>query len=84
MDAYSESRQSVLTAVSVKLVPAKYILTIAKTKFTIARILKSKDQLSNPSLLLTTKISLTVVKTRCPDPLEHETLGYKKGRNGYF
>ena len=38
---------------------------------------ESKDQLSNLSLL-------AAAKTRCPDLLEHETLGYKRGRNNHF
>ena len=36
MDAYSESRQRVFTAASVKFAAAKYILATARTKFAAA------------------------------------------------
>ena len=55
MDAYSESRKSVLATASVKLAAAKYILTAAKTKFTVtktkftaARILRIKGLAEQP------------------------------------
>ena len=42
MDAYSESRQRVFVAASVKFTTVKYILAVAKTKFATARIFRIK------------------------------------------
>ena len=72
MDAHSESRQGVLT------------LTTAKTKFVAVRIFIIKGPAEQPEPTTTVKIPLAEAKTCCPDLLEHETLGYKKGRNNYF
>ena len=44
----------------------------------------SKRQLSNPSQLAVVKISLTAVNLHGPDPLEHETLGYKRESSSHF
>ena len=38
----------------------------------------------NPRVLAAGKILLTAAKTRCPDTLEHETLGYKRGHISHF
>ena len=62
MDAYSESRQKAFAA-------TKYILVVAKTKFTAVRIFRIKGQLNHQSLLATGKIPLVAVKTRYHDLL---------------
>ena len=51
MNAHNESRQGVLAAVRANIIAVKYILAATKAKFTAARILRIKGQLSNLSLL---------------------------------
>ena len=84
MDAHSESRQGVLAAASVNFAAVKYILTTMKTKFTVARILRIKGSAEQPEPTRCSEISLTTAKTCCPNLLEHEILGYKKGCNNHF
>ena len=72
MDAYSESLQ-------------RNTYSLQRSPNSLQReSSKSKDQLHNLSLLAAAKIPLTAVKTRCPDLLEHKTLGYKRGHSSHF
>ena len=80
--------------------PKKWMLTVKQDRgYSLQRgpILlqrgypEPKDQVYNSRvlaaakiLLATAKILLATVKTRFLDTLEHETLGYKRGRNNHF
>ena len=48
------------------------------------RFSASKDQCANREYSLRRKLEFTAAKTRHPDKLVHETLGYKRGRISHF
>ena len=55
MDAYSEARQKVFAAASVKFTAAKYDLTAASTKFVAVKVFRSRGPGGQPE------------KTRCSE-----------------
>ena len=59
IDAYSEARQRVFAAVSVKFVAAKYDLTATRTKFTAAKVSRSKG------------LGVQTESTRCSENWSH-------------
>ena len=48
------------------------------------RFSASKDQCANREYSLQRKLEFAAAKTRGPDTLVHETLGYKKGRSSHL